>query len=108
MPGSRNNVQQLYEGGKADPDGPIVHKQLSEEKDFELPAASVRPARQTVKRKPTLEHLRFRMHGNQTRRGFPLRKAELRALPVLSRSEVLYSSAASQQRLPSLQTDAWT
>jgi hypothetical protein len=41
MPDSRNKVQELYTGGKADPDGPIVHKQIAGEKEFELPAASV-------------------------------------------------------------------
>jgi hypothetical protein len=41
MPEARNNVQELYQGGKADPDGPIVRKQIPASSDFELPAASV-------------------------------------------------------------------
>ena len=41
MPEARNNVQELYHGGKADPDGPIVRKQIQASGDFELPAASV-------------------------------------------------------------------
>ena len=41
MPESRNNVQELYQGGKADPDGPIVRKQISSEEEIALPAASV-------------------------------------------------------------------
>jgi hypothetical protein len=41
MPEARNNVQELYQGGKADPDGPIVRKQIQASSDFELPAASV-------------------------------------------------------------------
>jgi hypothetical protein len=40
MPESRDNTQQLYPGGKADPDGPIAHKQISGN-EVELPAASV-------------------------------------------------------------------
>ena len=41
MPEARNNVQELYQGGTADPDGPIVRKQISGEEEIELPAASV-------------------------------------------------------------------
>ena len=41
MPEARNNVQELYQGGKADPDGPIMRKQISGEEEIELPAASV-------------------------------------------------------------------
>jgi F5/8 type C domain len=41
MPQARNNVEELYQGGKADPDGPIVRKQIQASSDFELPAASV-------------------------------------------------------------------
>jgi hypothetical protein len=41
MPESRNEVQKLYTGGHADPDGPIAHQQVSNGKEVELPAASV-------------------------------------------------------------------
>ncbi len=41
MPEARNNVQELYQGGNADPDGPIMRKQIQASSDFELPAASV-------------------------------------------------------------------
>ncbi|HEX6773019.1 MAG TPA: discoidin domain-containing protein [Acidobacteriaceae bacterium] len=41
MPQSRDNVQELYVGGHADPDGPIAHKQIAGGDEIELPAASV-------------------------------------------------------------------
>jgi hypothetical protein len=41
VPESHATVQDLYDGGHADPDGPIVHKQISGGNEIELPAASV-------------------------------------------------------------------
>jgi len=41
LPGSLNTPSQIYHGGHADPDGPIVHKEISGDGAFELPAASV-------------------------------------------------------------------
>ena len=41
LPESLNTPSQIYHGGKADPDGPIAHKEVPGNGDFELPAASV-------------------------------------------------------------------
>jgi hypothetical protein len=41
LPESLNTPSQIYHGGHADPDGPIVHKEISGDGAVELPAASV-------------------------------------------------------------------
>jgi hypothetical protein len=41
LPESLSAPSQIYHGGHADPDGPIVRKKISGGDDFELPAASV-------------------------------------------------------------------
>jgi hypothetical protein len=41
LPESLNTPSQIYHGGKADPDGPIAHREVPGNGDFELPAASV-------------------------------------------------------------------
>jgi hypothetical protein len=41
LPESRDTPAQIYHGGSADPDGPIVRKQIPDGSDVELPAASV-------------------------------------------------------------------
>ena len=38
---ARDKAEQIYHGGSADPDGPIVRKQIPAGNEFELPAASV-------------------------------------------------------------------
>jgi hypothetical protein len=41
LPGALNTPSQIYHGGQAEPDGPILHKQISGDGAVDLPAASV-------------------------------------------------------------------
>jgi hypothetical protein len=41
LPESRDKAAQIYQGGSADPDGPIVRKQIPDGSNVDLPAASV-------------------------------------------------------------------
>jgi len=41
LPESLNGTQEMYHGGEASPDSPIVRKEIPGDSNFELPAASV-------------------------------------------------------------------
>ena len=41
LPQASDKTEKIYHGGSADPDGPIVRKQVPAGKEFDLPAASV-------------------------------------------------------------------
>ena len=41
LPQASDKTEKIYHGGSADPDGPIVRKQIPAGKEFDLPAASV-------------------------------------------------------------------
>jgi hypothetical protein len=50
LPESLNTPSQIYHGGHADPDGPIVQKEISGDGAVELPAVSVVVLRGTLRK----------------------------------------------------------